>query len=83
MGIRWDPDLIAEAAKGLDRPVYYLCGAPGFVEAAFRSLVSSGSRKPTPASKFFAGMAPRPDGRVPASARVSATMSVRSGARRA
>ena len=35
-------DLLAEAAEGLDRPVYYLCGAPGFVEASFRSLVSSG-----------------------------------------
>ena len=36
------PDLLAEAAEGLDRPVYYLCGTPGFVEASFRSLVSSG-----------------------------------------
>ena len=35
-------DLLAEAAEGLDRPVYYLCGAPGFVEASFRTLVSSG-----------------------------------------
>lgn len=35
-------DLLAEAAEGLDRPVYYLCGAPGFVEASFRSLASSG-----------------------------------------
>jgi ferredoxin-NADP reductase len=35
-------DLLAEAAEGLDLPVYYLCGAPGFVEASFGSLVSSG-----------------------------------------
>ena len=35
-------DLLTEAAAGLDRPVYYLCGAPGFIEASFRSLVSSG-----------------------------------------
>ena len=35
-------DLLTEAAAGLDRPVYYLCGAPGFIEACFRSLVSSG-----------------------------------------
>ena len=36
------PDLLAEAAEGLDRPVYYLCGTPSFVEASFRSLVKSG-----------------------------------------
>ena len=35
-------DLLAEAAEGLDRPVYYLCGAPGFVEECSRSLASSG-----------------------------------------
>jgi ferredoxin-NADP reductase len=35
-------DLLTEVAAGLDRPVYYLCGAPGFIEACFRSLVSSG-----------------------------------------
>ena len=35
-------DLLTDAAAGLDRPVYYLCGAPGFIEACFRSLVSSG-----------------------------------------
>ncbi len=35
-------DLLAEAAGGLDRPIYYLCGAPGFIEARYRSLVNSG-----------------------------------------
>jgi len=35
-------ELLTEAAAGLDSPVYYLCGAPGFIEACFRSLVSSG-----------------------------------------
>jgi ferredoxin-NADP reductase len=35
-------DLLTEAAAGLDRAVYYLCGAPGFIEACFRSLVRSG-----------------------------------------
>jgi ferredoxin-NADP reductase len=35
-------DLLAEAAADLDRPVSYVCGAPGFVEASYRSLVSAG-----------------------------------------
>jgi ferredoxin-NADP reductase len=35
-------DLLTEAAAGLDHPVYYLCGAPGFIEACFRRLVSAG-----------------------------------------
>jgi glycine betaine catabolism B len=35
-------DILAEAAEDLDRPVYYLCGAPGFVQACHRSLMSSG-----------------------------------------
>jgi ferredoxin-NADP reductase len=35
-------DLFAEAAEGLDRPVYYVCGTPGFVDACYRNLVSSG-----------------------------------------
>jgi ferredoxin-NADP reductase len=35
-------ELLAEAADGLDRPIYYLCGAPGFIEACYRSLVNSG-----------------------------------------
>jgi len=35
-------DLLTEAAAGLDRPVYYLYGAPGFIEASVRSLVNSG-----------------------------------------
>lgn len=34
--------LLAEAADGLDDPVYYLCGAPGFVETCVHSLVGSG-----------------------------------------
>jgi ferredoxin-NADP reductase len=39
---RIEGDVLAEAAEGLDRPVYYVCGAPGFVEASFGILVSSG-----------------------------------------
>jgi ferredoxin-NADP reductase len=35
-------DILAEAAEGLDRPVYYMCGAPAFVQACYRSLMSSG-----------------------------------------
>jgi ferredoxin-NADP reductase len=35
-------DLLADAADGLDRPIYYLCGAPGFIEACYQSLVNSG-----------------------------------------
>jgi ferredoxin-NADP reductase len=35
-------ELLAEAAEGLDRPVYYLCGAPGFVDACYRTLSGSG-----------------------------------------
>jgi len=37
-----EADLLAEAAEGLDDPVYYLCGTTGFVEACYRSLLSSG-----------------------------------------
>lgn len=33
---------LAEAAEGLVGPVYYLCGAPGFVEGCYRHLVGSG-----------------------------------------
>jgi len=42
IGDQVGPDLLAEAAEGLDRPVYYLCGTPSFVEASFRNLVNSG-----------------------------------------
>jgi ferredoxin-NADP reductase len=35
-------DLLAEAAELLDQPVFYLCGAPGFIQACFQSLVESG-----------------------------------------
>lgn len=35
-------DLLAETAEGLDQPVYYLCGVPGFIQACFKSLVESG-----------------------------------------
>jgi ferredoxin-NADP reductase len=49
------PDLLAEAAEGLDHPVFYLCGAPGFVEAAFRSLVSSGVEEADTRFEVFRG----------------------------
>jgi len=39
---RIDAELLAEATQGLDHPVYYLCGTPGFVEASQRSLMDSG-----------------------------------------
>ena len=48
-------DLLAEAAAGLDRPVYYLCGAPGFIEACFRSLVSSGVAEANIRFEIFRG----------------------------
>jgi ferredoxin-NADP reductase len=35
-------NLLAEAAEGLDQPVYYLCGAPVFIQACFTTLVDSG-----------------------------------------
>jgi glycine betaine catabolism B len=35
---RIDAGLLAEAAQGLDDPVYYVCGAPGMVQDAFRTL---------------------------------------------
>ena len=47
--------MLAEAAEGLDRPVYYLCGAPGFVEACYRSLVSSGVPEPDIRIEVFRG----------------------------
>jgi glycine betaine catabolism B len=48
-------DLLAEAADGLDRPVYYLCGAPGFVEACYRSLVSGGVPEADTRFEIFRG----------------------------
>jgi glycine betaine catabolism B len=42
--------LLAEAAADLKQPVYYLCGAPGFIEACLKSLVESGT--PEAAIKF-------------------------------
>lgn len=35
--------LLAEVAADLVQPVYYLCGAPGFIEACLKSLVESGT----------------------------------------
>ncbi len=35
IGDQVGPDLLADAAEALDRPVYYLCGAPGFVKRPF------------------------------------------------
>jgi ferredoxin-NADP reductase len=55
IGDQVGPDLIAEAAEGLDRPVYYLCGAPGFVEASLRSLVSSGVEEADTRFEVFRG----------------------------
>jgi ferredoxin-NADP reductase len=42
--------LLAEAVADLKQPVYYLCGAPGFIEACLKSLVESGT--PEAAIKF-------------------------------
>jgi ferredoxin-NADP reductase len=42
--------LLAEAAADRKQPVYYLCGAPGFIEACLKSLVESGT--PEAAIKF-------------------------------
>jgi glycine betaine catabolism B len=36
------PDLLGEASDGLRDPVYYLCGAPGFVDVCYRTLESAG-----------------------------------------
>lgn len=36
-------NLVAEAAADLRQPVYYLCGAPRFIQACFKSLVESGT----------------------------------------
>jgi glycine betaine catabolism B len=41
IGAELGADLLREAAEDLDRPVYYLCGAPGFIETCYRSLVGS------------------------------------------
>jgi glycine betaine catabolism B len=38
-----DTTLLAEAAADLVQPVYYLCGAPGFIEASVKSLIESGT----------------------------------------
>lgn len=37
-----DYELIAQASRGLDAPVYYLVGPPGFVEAMQQSLAKGG-----------------------------------------
>jgi len=39
---RVDAKLLAEATHDLDQPIYYLCGAPGYVEACFQILMDSG-----------------------------------------
>jgi ferredoxin-NADP reductase len=57
IGAKSGADLVAEAAEGLDRPVYYLCGAPGFVEAALRSLVESGVPEADTRFEVFRGYA--------------------------
>jgi ferredoxin-NADP reductase len=48
-------DVLTEAAAGLDRPVYYLCGAPGFIEACIGSLVSSGVAEADVRLEIFKG----------------------------
>jgi glycine betaine catabolism B len=39
---RVDTDLLREASRGLSDPVYYVCGAPGLVQDAYRLLVGLG-----------------------------------------
>lgn len=39
---RVDAALLAEAAKGLDGPVFYVCGAPSFVHDLVTALLASG-----------------------------------------
>lgn len=39
---RIDADLLTEVARGLDQPVYYLCGTPGMVRETHRTLIESG-----------------------------------------
>lgn len=39
---RIGPDLLRKAAKGLDRPVYYLCGKPGMVSNVYDMLLQIG-----------------------------------------
>jgi ferredoxin-NADP reductase len=48
-------ELLAEAAEGLDHPVYYLCGAPGFVEQCFRLLAAAGVDKADIRFEVFRG----------------------------
>jgi ferredoxin-NADP reductase len=36
---RIDAALLREGTAGLERPLYYLCGAPGFVEGCYEALV--------------------------------------------
>jgi ferredoxin-NADP reductase len=73
-------DLLAEAAEGLDRPVYYLCGAPGFVEASFRSLASSGVPEADTRFEVFRGYTYAP--RTPASGASHVPQTVSRGPRK-
>ncbi|HEY1303601.1 MAG TPA: hypothetical protein VGF24_08640 [Vicinamibacterales bacterium] len=50
-------DLLAEAADALDQPVYYLCGAPGFIQACFKSLIESGIAEADIRFEVFRGYA--------------------------
>ncbi|MCI4342200.1 MAG: FAD-dependent oxidoreductase [Thermoplasmata archaeon] len=39
---RISADLLAEASRGLSHPTYYVCGAPGMVQEAYRLLLQLG-----------------------------------------
>jgi ferredoxin-NADP reductase len=52
-------DLLGEVAEGLDQPVYYLCGAPGFVEVCYRALEGSGVPEADIRVELFRGYAAR------------------------
>ena len=47
--------LLGEAAADLGQPIYYLCGAPGFIQACYKSLVESGTAEADIRFEVFRG----------------------------
>jgi ferredoxin-NADP reductase len=54
---RIDAALLAEAARGLDDPTYYVCGKPGMVQAAVDALAANGVGRARLVYESFTGYA--------------------------
>jgi glycine betaine catabolism B len=56
---RIDSALLAEVARGLSDPVYYVCGAPGMVQDTYRALRALGTSTDRIRFEVFRGYGPR------------------------